>query len=91
MSSLEDSEDDIQLLIQAKNAYQGAKIDDLGTKEIADSGSLRQLIKSNVTQSESFIGCIKNAKGNTQLAVTDLEQKYADLAQQLKQKVDMQH
>ena len=47
MSSLEDSDNDIQQFNEAVEAFKGAAVDDIGSYELTDSKGLRKLIQSN--------------------------------------------
>ena len=81
MSSLEDSDNDIQQFNEAVEAFKGAAVDDIGSYELTDSKGLRKLIQSNKAQSIGFIECIESTQRNVNSSVEDLEEKYADLAQ----------
>ena len=89
MSSLEDSDSDIQQQIPGAVLVPGGDNQhDLGTHELANTKGLKWLIQSNVDQAGTFIGRINAAEATAKNSIDLLEQKYGKMAEELERKVE---
>ena len=90
MSSLDDSNGDIGELRQPPKQQGAESKEDMDFKESSNYKRLKLLIEENVGQADSIVGSISAAQNSVETSITNLEQSYANLAMELKIKVEKQ-
>ena len=64
---------------------------DMGCHELANSQTLKQVLKNNVQKADTFMHHLETARVNTQQSVDALEAQYLSIAEKLTGKIEEQH